>query len=123
MKQKYETIVIFDGSLPDDTIQKENTAFEEFLKTNAEFEKTDVWGKRNLAYQIRKKKAGFYFLYNYQDQSEKNISGKIEKHFKLNDSVLRHLTVIRETPKVIDPKRAGPPKIAEESVEEGNISL
>jgi small subunit ribosomal protein S6 len=123
LKQKYETIVIFDGSLPDDTIQKENTVFEEFLKTNTEFEKTDIWGKRNLAYQIRKKRAGVYYLYNYEDQSEKNIAGKIEKYFKLNDSVLRHLTVIRETPKPVDPKKAGAPKIAEESVEEGSTSL
>jgi small subunit ribosomal protein S6 len=123
VKQKYETIVIFDGSLPDDTVQKENAAFEEFLKANAEFEKTDVWGKKNLAYQIKKKKAGFYYLYNYQDQSEKNISGKIEKHFQLNDAILRHLTVIRETPKPVDPKRVGAPKIEEESIEEGSLSL
>jgi small subunit ribosomal protein S6 len=95
VKQKYETIVIFDGSLSEETIRKENAAFEEFLKVNSEFEKVDVWGKKNLAYPINKKKTGVYHLYNYLDQSEKNIAGKIEKFFKLNDAVIRHLTVIR----------------------------
>ena len=122
MKQKYETIVIFDGSLSDETVQKENGAFEEFLKVNTEFEKTDVWGKRSLAYPIGKKKNGVYFCYNFQDQSEKNISNKIEKHFKLNDSVLRHLTVIRATPKVVEGKNSEQ-KTAEEAGVEGNSQL
>jgi small subunit ribosomal protein S6 len=69
VKQKYETVVIFDGSLGDDTVQKESSAFEEFLKVNTEFEKTDVWGKRNLAYPIGKKKSGVYHCFNFQDQS------------------------------------------------------
>ena len=118
MKQKYETVVIFDGSLGDETVQKESGAFEEFLKVNAEFEKVDAWGKRNMAYQIRKKKSGVYFCFYYQDQSDKNIANKIEKHFKLNDSVLRHMTVVHEAPKIVERKN-GTPKPAEESGEEG----
>jgi ribosomal protein S6 len=120
VKQKYETIVIFDGSLADEVVQKENSAFEEFLKVNTEFETVLVWGKRNLAYMIGKKKSGVYYLYNYQDQSEKNIAGKIEKLFKLNDSVLRHLTVVRETPKVVERKIREPRPVEEAGMEGDN---
>lgn len=102
MKQTYETVVIFDGTLSEETIRKENGKIEDFLKLNTEFEKTDVWGKRFLAYMIKKKKSGVYHLYIYQDQSEHNVAQKIEKLLKLNDSVLRHLTVIREIPEIVE---------------------
>jgi small subunit ribosomal protein S6 len=120
VKQKYETIVIFDGGLSDDAIQKECVAFEEFLKVNSEFEKMDAWGKKKLAYQIDKKKSGVYCLFIFQCQSEKNIAGKIDKLFKLNSSVIRHLTVIREIQPVVERKSRSIPAPFEAVVEGEN---
>ena len=120
MKQKYESLVIFDGTLPDEAIQKESAAFEDFLKVNTEFEKVDVWGKKNLAYPIKKKKTGIYHLFIFQDQSEKNTAGKIEKFFKLNDAVIRHMTVIRVEPKVVERKNVREPVPMEEPVMKGD---
>jgi ribosomal protein S6 len=120
VKQKYESIVIFDGSLPDETVQKQSAAFEEFLKANTEFERVDAWGKKSLAYVINKKRTGAYFLYLFQDQSEKNISGKIDKFFQLNDAVVRHLTVVREEHKIIERKPRIPVPFDETSDREDN---
>jgi small subunit ribosomal protein S6 len=102
VKQMYETVIIFDGTLSEDTIRKENEKIEEFFKVNTEFEKTEVWGKRSLAYMINKKRSGVYHLYLYQTQSETNIANKIEKLLKLNESVIRHLTVVREIQKNVE---------------------
>ncbi|HEX7511085.1 MAG TPA: 30S ribosomal protein S6 [Chitinivibrionales bacterium] len=110
MKQIYETVVIFDGTLSEETIRKENGKLEEFLKSHGEFEKVDVWGKRSLAYSIKKKKSGIYHLYTYSALSEINVAGKIEKLFQLNETVLRHLTVVKEFPKISEKRvRRGPP--------------
>lgn len=105
MKQNYETVVIFDGTLSEDTVQKESAKIEEFIKVNAEFERIDVWGKKSLAYMIKKKKTGIYQLFVYKGDSEKNYAGKMDKFLKLNDSVLRHLTVVREIPKMMEKRR------------------
>ena len=107
MKQSYETVVIFDGALSEDAIRKENGKIEEFLKTNSEFENVEVWGKKSLAYTIKKKKNGVYHLYTFAALSESNMAGKIEKFLQLNDAVLRHLTVVREFPKISE-KRIRP---------------
>ena len=107
MKQSYETVVIFDGTLSEEIIRKEHGKIEEFLKANTEFEKVDVWGKRSLAYLIKKKKSGVYHLYNYQDQSEKNVAAKIEKLLALNETVLRYLTVVKQ-PLVLVERKAPP---------------
>jgi small subunit ribosomal protein S6 len=89
----YETMIVFDGTLSDDVIQKEQKQIEDFLKQNAKFEKTDVWGKRALAYTVKKKKTGYYCLYLFS--GEGSIVASIDKHLKLNEQVLRYLTVVR----------------------------
>jgi small subunit ribosomal protein S6 len=86
-------MIIFDGTLPDDTLQKEQAQIEAFLTKNASFEKTDVWGKRTLAYTISKKKIGYYCLFLYE--GEGTIVNALEHHIKLNEQVLRHQTVVR----------------------------
>jgi small subunit ribosomal protein S6 len=90
----YESAVLFDGSLPDDVLTKEKEKVEEFLKANAQFERTDVWGKKTLAYTIGKKKSGYYCLFIYS--SEGDVNEKLNRMFKLNQKVLRHLTVLYE---------------------------
>ena len=94
MKRPYETMVVFDGTLPDDVLQKEQKMVEELLSQNAEFEKTDVWGKKSLAYTIRKKRTGYYCLFLFI--CDHDIVPVIDKHVKHNDNILRHLTVVRD---------------------------
>jgi small subunit ribosomal protein S6 len=90
----YETAIVLDGTLSDDTIQKEQKQLEEFFKSNSEFEKVDVWGKRALTYTINKKKMGYYAIFYYKAEGE--VPGAFEKHIKLNENILRHLTVVRD---------------------------
>ncbi|KMQ52908.1 30S ribosomal protein S6p [Chitinispirillum alkaliphilum] len=94
MKRPYESVIVFDGTLSDDTIQREQKQIEEFLSANADFEKADVWGKKALAYPIKKKRSGYYVLYLYE--GEGNVPAALDKHIKLNESVLRSLTVLRD---------------------------
>lgn len=93
MKKPYESVIVFDGTLSDDVLHKEQQQLEEFLKKNSDFIKTDVWGKKSLAYQIKKKKFGYYCLFLFE--AEGDIGTAIEKHIKLNENVLRSLTVVR----------------------------
>jgi len=91
----YETAVVIDGTLADDVIRKEQQQLEEFFKSNAaEFEKTDEWGKRPLQYIIEKKKIGHYVFFFYK--AEGGVPAAFEKHIKLNENILRHLTVVRD---------------------------
>lgn len=90
--QKYETVVVFDGALPEETIAKEQLKIEELIKENGSLEKTDVWGKKELAYEIDKNKSGFYtfFLYEYEGDANELISAAV----RYNEKVIRTLTVV-----------------------------
>ncbi|MCL2845878.1 MAG: 30S ribosomal protein S6 [Chitinivibrionia bacterium] len=91
---KYETVVVFDGNLPQDAIEKESKKVEELLSTNGSIIKIDVWGKRPLAYTINKKSFGYYVLFVYEYNG--NAGKFIDNSLKFNTNVMRHLTVIHE---------------------------
>lgn len=94
MKRPYEAMVVFDGTLSDESLQKEQKQFEELLSHHTDFEKTDIWGKKTLAYPIRKKRTGYYCLFLFSASGD--LVPIIDKHVKHNDRILRHLTVVRD---------------------------
>lgn len=91
---KYETIVVFDGNLGPDAIEKEVKKVEELLSANGTVVSTDVWGKKPLAYSINKKTMGFYQLFVYEYNG--NAGEFIDNNFKFNENIIRHLTVTHE---------------------------
>jgi small subunit ribosomal protein S6 len=52
----------------------------------------DDWGKRKLAYEIRKFQKGHYFVLSFLDSGE--AVPELERTLRLEDSVLRFLTVL-----------------------------
>ncbi len=92
--KKYETVVVFDGSLPEETTAKEQQKFEEHIKANGSLENVDVWGKKDLAYQINGSKTGFYslFLFSYTGDATQLV----DDYFRYNDNVIRTMTVVFE---------------------------
>jgi small subunit ribosomal protein S6 len=93
LSHSYETVVVFDGTLTDDLLRKEQAGVEGFLAKNAEFEKTVVWGKQEMAYQIRRKRTGYYCLFLYKGEGD--VVARLDADFRLNQNVLRHLTVLQ----------------------------
>ena len=57
-------------------------------------EKVDRWGKRRLAYAVKKFTDGFYVLINFE-AAPAEIK-EIDRVLKINDEVLRHLIVKHE---------------------------
>ena len=53
--------------------------------------KVDRWGKRRLAYQIQKRREGVYTLVNFV--GEEKIVPELERNFRIDDRILRYLSV------------------------------
>jgi small subunit ribosomal protein S6 len=56
--------------------------------------KQDVWGKRRLAYIVRKFNEGVYVFFTYEGPGD--ISTEMERRFKQTDTVIRFLTVKKD---------------------------
>ncbi len=52
----------------------------------------DRWGRRRLAYPIKKKTAGFYVQVLHKSPTD--IVRKLEQAFKLDEEIIRYLTVV-----------------------------
>jgi small subunit ribosomal protein S6 len=53
--------------------------------------KENPWGKRTLAYPIKKKNEGLYFL--WEVELPENKAAEIKRIFEVEEEVLRHLLV------------------------------
>jgi small subunit ribosomal protein S6 len=91
----YEVIFILQPDLDDNTIN-EMVEKVQSLITNAGgvVEKVDRWGKRRLAYKIRKHRDGYYVLINAQIPAGFNT--ELERNLQIQESVMRYMIIQAE---------------------------
>ncbi|MFZ4621795.1 MAG: 30S ribosomal protein S6 [Bacteroidota bacterium] len=88
----YESIIIINATLEDAQIEAEIEKVKDFItKNNGEIRSLEKWGRRRLAYAIKKKNNGFYVLYEFKSQGD--LIAKLERHYLLNENVIRFLTI------------------------------
>jgi len=94
----YETVVVFNHSLVDDAVKAEldKLAADIEGKFAGAITHREVWGKRQLAYPIHKAKEGIYAIMQYETLNGKVVD-TLEQKLRINETVLRFLTVNRET--------------------------
>ena len=85
-------MVIIDAMISDDAIKAEiETIAANITKGNGEILRRDDWGKRKLAYSIKKRQHGFYVIFYYK--AEAATVASVEAALKLNENVLRWMTL------------------------------
>lgn len=88
----YETTVLVDSMLKPDDVKGLRDRIANFISNNGgELIKVDDWGKRRLAYEIKKKQYGFYIHMRFN--APPGVLVLLEKEYRLNESVLRYLTI------------------------------
>jgi small subunit ribosomal protein S6 len=95
---QYEIAVIYDPSLEVD-LEKATSRIEKIFKDNGgEIKNTDNWGKRKLAYPIKKQEHGIYVFYTI-DLPPQSIQ-KIESVLNITEEVIRFLIVKPDLTKI-----------------------
>ena len=88
----YESIIIVNATLEDAQIEAEIEKIKDFItKNNGEIRALEKWGRRRLAYAIKKKNNGFYCLYEFKAPGD--LIAKLERQYLLNENIIRFLTV------------------------------
>lgn len=85
---KYELMVIMDPELDERTVEP---SLDQFLKVirddGGSIESVDMWGKRRLAYEIKKKNEGIYAVVNFT--ATPAATAELDRQLRLNESVMR----------------------------------
>jgi len=86
--RRYEIMIILDPNLEEKTVQP---SLDPFLKVvtdgGGKVEKTDIWGKRRLAYPIEKKPEGYYAIVDLT--AEPSVVLEMDRQLNLNEAILR----------------------------------
>lgn len=91
----YELMYIVDPKVPEDEAIALADSVKELVKTHGgTITKDESWGRRKLAYTIRKQNEGRYYLIyaHTPDDSGVNVAA-VEHRLEQNDKILRFLTV------------------------------
>ena len=84
----YEVMVILDPSLEERTVQPSLDKYLNVVrKDGGTVESVDVWGRRRMAYEIKKNAEGIYAVINLTAEPE--TVKEFNRQLGLNESVLR----------------------------------
>ena len=88
----YEVIFIVEPEVADDDVMKLSESVQKIITSQGgNITKTEMMGKRQLAYEINHKKDGTYVLLEVEG-SGKEIA-EVERRMRVNDQILRYMTV------------------------------
>ena len=86
--RQYELMVILDPELDDRTVQPSLDKFLTVItKDGGTVDNVDNWGRRRLAYEIKKKAESIYAVVNFT--SEPDTAKELDRQLGLNESIMR----------------------------------
>ena len=103
----YEAVYIFDSALEDNAIAEKLARHHGLLKI-AEEPTIEHWGRRQLAYAIKRRESGYYAIATFQ-LTDTTVLPEFERALKLDEGVLRYLISLHE-------RELGAPPMSEEEL-------
>lgn len=90
--ESYESLFIIRPSLTDEEttslIDKMKGVVE---KHGATLMKVDNWGRKRLAYEVKRERKGTYVYLNFRGPGA--VVGELERSYRLEDSIIKFLTI------------------------------
>ena len=100
--RRYEVVIVLIPTLSEEEVEQTTDSFKQAAEeSGATISGLDLWGKRKLAYPIKKHGEGIYVLLTLEEQAAQAVS-ELERRFRVNDTVIRFLTTRMD----LDIKRA-----------------
>ncbi len=92
----YEVVYIFDTQLPEERVNEKLERFHQQLTAAGAGTITavDHWGRRQLAFPIKKRTGGYYVVTQFQ--TDPQSLPEYERLLKLDEDLLRYLVVSHE---------------------------
>ena len=88
----YEVLFIVDPNLSEPDVDKLTETVQGYAeKEGARTQKVEKWGKKRLAYDIRKHREGYYVLLVIEARPE--VVKELERRLRVTDGVVKFITV------------------------------
>ncbi|MDF1504717.1 30S ribosomal protein S6 [Roseisolibacter sp. H3M3-2] len=103
----YEAVYIFDSALEDPQIAEKLDRHHGLLSASGDIS-LEHWGRRQLAYPIKKRENGYYVIAQFT-LDDVSVLPEFERALKLDEGVLRYLISLHE-------RELGAPPMTEEEL-------
>ncbi|HVS20814.1 MAG TPA: 30S ribosomal protein S6 [Pyrinomonadaceae bacterium] len=91
-KRTYEVVFIIDPAAAEDEVMGLSEAFQKIITGQGGIVvKTEMMGRRQLAYEINHKREGIYVLLEVEGSGAE--IAELERRMRVNDRVLRYMTI------------------------------
>ena len=91
--QTYSTIMVIDSLLKSEEINSTIDKITRSIENNGgEILENDRWGKKRLAYEIKKRQYGYYVEIIFKAMGD--LIKIIEREYRLDENILRYLTIV-----------------------------
>ena len=87
----YETVIILSANAPEEATVAFGEKMKQLISANGELTKVEEWGKKTLAYEIKKQKEGYYILFTFVAKPE--FIAEFERILRLDEIVLKHMVI------------------------------
>lgn len=88
----YELMVILNPELSEEEIESTLQRLQNIIREGeGEISNLDKWGKRRLAYEVKKFREGFYAVMNFR--SAPGVAAELERIIKITDNIIRYLLI------------------------------
>ena len=96
----YELMVIIDPEVEERTVEPSLDKFLNVVRNDGgTVDKVDIWGRRRLAYDIKKKSEGIYAVVNFT--ASPAAAAELDRQLGLNETILRTKIIRPEDQKVV----------------------
>ena len=90
--REYETIFILKPDVTNDAIGQANTKIRHVIEAGGgQLLKVENWGRRKLAYEVKKQLKGIYVFFNYLGGA--GLVEEVERNLHLTDTVIRYYSI------------------------------
>ncbi len=117
---KYETTFILEPGLDENRVNEEIERVSQWIRDlGGEVLEVQRWGKRRLAYEIRKRRDGIYTLILHESPGP--VIKEIERRMGLNEAYMRVLSVLYVPPEPVrtpETEGAAASAVAEDGADE-----
>lgn len=96
--KRYETMFILKPTLTEEEIRQKIDFYKDVITKNGGSIETCLdMGMRNLAYEIKKHKRGYYFVIYFTTQPQSIL--ELERLYRINEDILRFIVIKYESKK------------------------
>lgn len=94
---QYETIIIINPNLEAEDVERVTGDVQEIISSNGGvITGVDNWGKRRLAYEVKRNRDGIYVLIKFE--AEPGLIQTLARRYGLMEQIIKYMTVRAEEP-------------------------